>query len=181
MRKIIITYGLISGAIVAGLMFATMPFWKSGVLNFNNGEAVGYTTMVIALSLIFFGIKSCRDNFYQGTITFGQGVKVGLLITLIAAVMYALAWEVCYNTVATDFVDKMSEHYISEAKTKAASPAEVEAAIAEMESFKQWYSNPFLRFGITLTEILPVGVIITLISSMLLRNKQILPALQNSR
>ncbi len=175
MRKVILTYGLIAGAIVSGLMFATMPFWQNGALNFNNGEVVGYTTMVISLSMIFFGIKSCRDNYFNGTISFGKAVKVGLLITLIAAVMYALAWEICINTVASDFIEKMTNHYVEEVRKDSKSQTEIDKVVAEMESFKEWYANPLLRFGITLTEILPVGILITLVSAALLRKKEMLP------
>jgi len=176
MRKTVLTYGLIAGAIVSGLMFASMPFWKSGALNFDNGEIVGYTTMVIALSMVFFGVKSCRDYYFNGSISFWQAVKVGVLITLIASVMYALAWEISYHTVASDFIEKMSQHYLEKMKSEAENEAELNAAIEQMKNFKEWYKNPILRFGITLTEILPVGIIITLISAMLLRKKEILPA-----
>lgn len=175
MRKIIWTYGLISGAIVSGLMFATMPFWKSGRVNFDNGELVGYTTMVISLSMVFFGIKSCRDYHFNGSISFWQAAKVGIFITLIASVMYALAWEISYHTVASDFMEKMWQHYLEKMKSESSNEMELKAAIEQMENFKEWYKNPILRFGITVTEILPVGIIITLISSLLLRKKEILP------
>lgn len=176
MRKIILTYGLIAGAIVSALMFASMPFWESGALNFDNGEFVGYTTMVISLSMVFFGVKSCRDYAFNGSISFWQAVKVGVLITLIASVMYAMAWEISYHTVASDFIEKMSQHYLEKMKSEAKNETEMKAAVEQMESFKEWYKNPLLRFGITLMEILPVGIIITLISALLLRKKEILPA-----
>jgi len=171
MRKIIFTYGLIAGAIVSAFMLITMPLWKSGVINFDNGEAVGYTTMVISLSMIFFGIKSCRDNYYQGIITFGQCVKVGLLITLIAPIMYAVTWEICMKTIATDFVENMSNHYVQEIKNMAKDQAEIDAGIAQMDKMKEWYKNPFLRFAMTLMEIVPVGIVITLVSAFVLRRR----------
>ena len=93
MRKIVLTYGLIAGAIVSVMILGSIPLWNRGILNFDNGEIVGYTTMVIALSMIFFGIKSCRDYHFKGSINFWQGVKIGLLITLIASIMYAITWE----------------------------------------------------------------------------------------
>src|SRR5688572_28135034 len=92
MKKIVLVYGLIAGTISGGLMMITMPMFKSGTLDMNNGELIGYTGMVIALSLIFFGIKSFRDNQVDGTITFWKGCQIGLLIALIASVMYALTW-----------------------------------------------------------------------------------------
>ncbi len=175
MRKIILIYGLIAGAIVSALMFMTMPFWENGTINFDNGELVGYTSMVIALSLVFFGVKSCRDQFYNGSITFWQAFKAGLLITLIASLMYALSWEIAHRTVAKGFTEKMTQHYIEKVKSEAKNEAELQAAMQEMENFKEWYKNPALRFGITLMEILPVGIVISLISALLLRRKEILP------
>lgn len=180
MKKIIWTYGLIAGAIVAGVMFITLPMWQNGTLNFDNGELVGYTTMVIALSMIFFGVKAYRDNHLNGVITFGKGLKIGMLITLIAAVMYALAWEVSYATVMGDITDKMQEHYISEMKEGGASAEEVEKAKKQFATFAEYYKNPVIRFGMTLAEILPVGIVISLISAALLKRKEFLPVNQTT-
>lgn len=179
MKKIIITYGLIAGLIVGGLMLLTMPLWKSGILNFDNGELVGYTTMVIALSMVFFGIKSFRDNYNKGSVTFWNACKVGILITLIASVMYALAWEVSYANMGNEFMQKMSEHYFDELKTGGASEVELQKAKDDWASFSEMYKNPIIRFGVTLTEIFPVGLIITLLSAGLLRNKKFLPSMES--
>lgn len=175
MKKIILTYGLIAGSIAAGLMFATMPLLQNGTIKYDQGEFVGYTGMVISLSMVFFGIKSCRDNYYGGQITFGRAVKVGLIITLIASLMYALAWEICYHTFASDFLDRMQVHQVEEINNSGGSAKEVEKAVQQIQVIKDWYRNPLLRFGITMTEILPVGLLITLLSAGLLRKKDLLP------
>lgn len=176
MKKIVIIYGLIAGTIVGGLMLLTMPLWDTGVLTFDNGHLVGYTTMVIALSMVFFGIKSFRDNHSAGTITFGKGVLIGILITGIASVMYALAWEISYSNMGDEFIGKMTEHYFEEMKTEGATEAELIKAREEWAGFSEMYKNPLIRFAITLTEILPVGLAITLLSAALLRKKQFLPS-----
>lgn len=175
MKKIIIIYGIIAGLIVGGLMLLNMPLWKSGVINFENGELIGYTTMVIALSMVFFGIKSFRDNHNNGTVTFWNAFKVGILITLIASVMYALAWEISYANMGDEFVKKMTDHYFEEFKAGGASEVELQKAKDDWASFSEMYKNPLIRFGVTLTEIFPVGLVITLLSAGLLRNKKFLP------
>jgi hypothetical protein len=175
MKKIILTFGLISGAIVAAVMLGSIPLWKSGILNFDNGQWVGYTSMVIALSVNFVAIKSYRDNYQQGSISFGKGLKIGLSITLIASVMYALAWEVSYNFFTQDFTAKMTEHYLEENIKAGATPAQLEEQKAEMKKFQELYDILIVRFGMTLMEIFPVGLIITLISAGLLRKKELLP------
>lgn len=179
MKKIVIIYGLIAGLIVGGLMLLTMPLWKSGVLNFDNGELVGYTTMVVALSMVFFGIKSFRDNYSGGTVTFWNAFRVGILITLVASVMYALAWEISYANMGEEFVQKMTNHYFDELKAGGASEQELQKAKEDWASFSEMYKNPIIRFGVTLTEIFPVGLIITLLSAGLLRNKKFLPAIES--
>lgn len=180
MKKIVITYGLMAGVIVGGLMLAGLPLWKSGAINFDNGELVGYTTMVIALSMIFFGIKSFRDNHAGGTITFWNGCKIGLLITLIAGIMYALAWEISFANMGDQFTAKMTEHHFAEMEAGGASEAELQKAREEWAAFSELYKNPLIRFPITILEILPVGIIITLLSAGLLRKKEFLPAAETN-
>lgn len=177
MKKVILIYGLIAGSIVAAMMFITMPMYQSGALNLDNGEWVGYTTMVVALSMVFFGIKSYRDNHSNGSISFGKGFKVGILITLIACIMYGLAWEVSYSQIGDDFMKKMNEKYYADMKAEGASEKELEEAKKQWDSFSEMYKNPLFRFGFTVfVEIFPVGLVITLMSAGILRKKEFLPA-----
>jgi hypothetical protein len=178
MKKIVIVYGLIAGAVVATIMMTIMYMYNSGTLNPDNGEVLGYTVMVISLSMIFFGVKSYRDKQSNGTISFGKGLKIGLLITLIAAVMYALAWEYTYAQLGDQFMTKYTQHHFDEMKAKGVSEADLEKEKSRMATMMEWYKNPIVRFGITIMEMAPVGIIITLISAALLRRKEFLPATQ---
>jgi hypothetical protein len=180
MKKTVLVYGLISGSIVAAVILLSIPLWQKGILNFDNGQLTGYTSMVIALSMVFFGIKSYRDNQLGGAITFGKAFQIGILITLIAAVMYALAWEVSLGVMGEEFSEQMTNHYFEELKAGGATAAELEEARKQWADFEKMYQNFFVRFGITLLEIIPVGLIITLISAGLLRKKEFLPRQINS-
>lgn len=176
MKRIVLIYGLIAGAIVGAMLLITVPMYKAGTLNLDNGELLGYTTMTIALSLIFFGVKSYRDNNLGGEISFGRAVQVGLLIMLVAGVIYALCWEVSYRNMGEEFTAKMNQHYMDKMKADGASEAELAEAKADWESFGELYKNPIIRFGVTIMEITPVGVVLTLLSAALLRRKDFLPA-----
>jgi hypothetical protein len=176
MKKIVFTNGIIAGVIVSLMLAISHPLIENGTLNYDNGMIIGYASMVIALSVIFFAIKSYRDQHRGGSITFGQGFKLGILIALIAAVIYALFWEVYYNTVAPDYLDNYTTHYLNKLKQDGANESEVAAARAQMESFNELYKNPLVRFAYTLLEILPVGIVITLVSAAILRKRQILSA-----
>ena len=176
MKKIVLVYGAISGLIVGAMLIITMPLYESGTLKFDNGQLLGYTTMVIALSLIFFAVKSYRDQHLKGVITFGQAFKVGILVSLVASIIYALIWEISYNTMKGDFMGKMNEHSMMKMKERGASEKEIADAKADMDEFAELYKNPLVRFPITVLEIAPVGLIVSLLCAALLRRKEFLPA-----
>ena len=175
MTKIVLIFGLISGVIAGGLMWILMGTVNTGSIDFDNGMIWGYATMIIALSLVFFGIKSYRDN-HGGKITFVKGLQVGILISLISAVCYAAAWELYYPRIGDEFMQKYTTYYLDKMKKEGASDAEIEKARTESEQFMEMYKNIFVRFAMSLMEILPVGVIVTLLSAILLRRKELLPA-----
>lgn len=175
MTKIVLVFGLISGAIAGALMWLLMGTVNSGSIDFDNGMLWGYATMLIALSMVFFGVKAYRDN-NGGHISFLKGLQVGILISLISAFCYAASWELYYPKVGDEFMQKYTTYYLDKMKAGGASDAEIETARVEGEKFMEMYKNFFVRFGFSLIEILPVGVIVTFISAALLRKREILPA-----
>ena len=171
MKKIVITFGLISGALMAAFMFATLPFHDK--IGFDKwGLVVGYTSMVLAFILVFFGIRSYRENVAGGAISFGRAFVVGILIAIISSVCYVIAWEIVYFNFMPDFMDKYAAHVVEQARASGASAEAIQAKVQEMQQFKKMYSNPFLNAAMTLLEPLPVGLILTLISALILRKKK---------
>ena len=170
MKKIVLTFGLISGAITALMMLVTQPL--VGRLSFDTLEIVGYTTIVVAFLMVFFGIRSYRETVGGGTISFGRALKVGLLITLISSACYVLAWEIIYYTIAPDFIEKYGNYVIEKVRASGAAPEEVESQRQRMDTLKELYKNPIINLAMTLMEPLPIGVLITLISSLILRRRE---------
>lgn len=179
MTKIILVFGLISGVVAGLLMWLLMGFVNTGAINFDNGMIWGYATMIIALSMVFFGIKAYRDN-HGGQITFLKGLQIGVLISVISAVCYAVSWELYYPKVGDEFMQKYTAYYLDKMRTEGASDAEIETARVEGEQFMEMYKNFFVRFGFSLIEILPVGVIVTLVSAGLLRRRELLPEINKN-
>ena len=173
MKKIVLTFGLLSGALSMSMMFVTMTFIDA--IGFDRGVFVGYTAIVISFLFVFFGIRSYRDNVNGGAITFGRALGVGLLITLISCAFYVGSWLVIERYFMPDFVDKFNAYAMDQLKASGASAAQIEAAVAEQAEFKRQYANPFIKAAFTLLEPLPVGLLITFISAVVLRRKK--PAL----
>ena len=172
MKKLVLTFGLIAGGIITGPMLVSMAFIHD-VSNYNTSMFIGYATMIIGFSAIFFGIRSYRDKELGGSISFGKAFQIGLLISLVATVVYVTGWMIYYHTSSTDIVDKIAQNYAEKIKHSGKSAAEISKELLEskqmMESYK---NNPLVMIMYTIMEILPVGLIITLICALILRRKK---------
>jgi hypothetical protein len=173
MKKVVIVFGLISGAISSAMMFLTLPFLET--VNKHNGELIGYTAIFLSFLLVFFGIRSYRENA-GGAITFGRGFSVGILITLISCVFYVASWEIIYFKVMPDFVDKYAAREMASMHEKGATEAAIAAKTKEMEKMKAMLDNPLLNAAMTFIEPFPVGLIVTLVSAAILRRRTPVPA-----
>jgi len=169
MRKTVLTFGLIAGGILSVMMVATMPFMDR--IGFDRGEVIGYTTMVLAFLLIFFGVRSYRDNVAGGWVSFGRAFAVGGLITVVAAICYVATWQLVYYKLAPDFTAKYQAYLIEEARASGESQAAIDKRVAGAQRMADLYKNPAINITITFMEPLPVGLIIALVSAGILRRR----------
>lgn len=173
MRKIVLRFGLIAGAMLSVVMVVALQFHDA--IGFDKALWVGYTSMVVAFLMVYFGIRSYRDEVGGGQISFGRAFAVGGMIVLLASLCYVATWEVIYFGTHSDYIEKYAAHAIEQARAGGASEAELAAQAQQMADFSVKYHNPFFNVAVTLLEPLPVGLIITLVSAGLLsrrRNRQ---------
>lgn len=171
MKKIVLTYGVISGLVSAALMLATVPFMDQ--IGFDHGELAGYSAMLLAFLFVFFGVKQFRDRQQGGSITFGRAFAVGLMITLISSLFYVGAWMIVSSTMMPDFGDKYAAYTIDKARRDGKSEAEVQALSNQMAEFQKMYANPLVKAAMTFVEPFPVGLLVTLVSAATLRRKPV--------
>ena len=170
MKKIVIVNGLIAGIIVAAMFFITMGIYhKDG--NYEGSMLVGYASMLLAFSLIFVAIIRYRDKFNNGIISFGKAFKIGLYITLIASTIYVVAWLIDYYVFIPDFAEKYAAHMLDKLKASGATANEITKRTKEMASFTEMYKNPVMVVLFTYIEILPVGLLVSLIAALILKRK----------
>lgn len=171
MKRTVLIFGLISGFIFVAEMLIVIPLCARGTMDFDHSEIVGYTTMVLSFLLVFFGIRSYRDNNSGGTIGFWKGVKVGVLITLVASTLYVVSWQILYFGFIPEFYDQYVEHSLRKMQSDGKPAAEIAAQRKQMTDFKKYYDNPLINAGVTLMEIFPIGLGVTLISAAILRRR----------
>lgn len=171
MKRTVLVFGLISGVIISVLMGATTVF--ADRIGFDRAIIVGYTTMIMAFLLIFFGIRSYRENVGGGEISFGKAFQVGVLIMLISCVFYVVSWEIIYYNFIPDFADKYSAYVIEKARASGATEAQIAEQTQKMKEMKVLLDNPWLSGAVIfISEPLPVGLVMTLLSALLLRKRR---------
>lgn len=173
MKKIIIICGSIAGLIVTSIMLASISGCITGS-DFEGGIGsmlLGYSSMVVAFSLIFVGVKNYRDKQNDGTISFGKALKIGLLITLVASTIYVIVWQIDYYFFIPDFYEKYSAHVIRDMKAHGATTAQIQQQMAANKSNGEMYRNPLVNAMFTYFEILPVGIIMSLLAAIILKRK----------
>jgi hypothetical protein len=169
MRKTVLVFGLISGAISSLMMVATVPITRR--IGFDNSVVIGYTSIVLSFLLVFFGIRSYRDNTNHGQITFSKAFAVGICITLISCFCYVVTWDVMYYNVFPDFWDRYGAHLVDKLKASGASSAAVQAELQRVTKYKELYKNPLFNAAMTFIDPFTIGLVVTLISAAVLRRK----------
>lgn len=175
MKKNIVVFGIISGVIISTFMGVSMALMSCGSGNKDGGTSqmiIGFSAMAVAFSFIFVGIKNFRDKQNGGSITFGKAFLLGFMISFIASTLYVSTWAVEFHFFMPDFMDKYSAIQVKQLKESSMSGAELDKALKSIESTSYNYkNNPFVFAIYTYMEILPVGILITLISSLILKKK----------
>lgn len=169
MKKTVITFGLISGFIISVLMGGSLVL--ADRIGSGHSMALGYTIMVASFLLIYFGIRSYRDNTLGGQISFGRAFACGILITFITTICYVVMWEILYFNFMPHFMDSYFAAQIHKVQSAGLDPATTAARVAAIRRSQELYQNPLVNMAYTFMEPLPVGLVITLISAAVLRRK----------
>ena len=170
MKKNVLVFGTISGLLVSAFMFFSMLFVSKNGLD--GSMLVGYASMLVAFSFIFVAVKNYRDKYNNGFVSFGKAFMIGLCIALIASTCYVITWAFEYHYMMPDFLEKYSQHAIDGLIKSGASEAVISEQKAQMDSYTEMYKSPVFFALFTYMEILPVGLIASLISAFILKRKE---------
>src|SRR4051812_29182104 len=107
MKKTVLTYGMISGAISALMLIGTTVLLfnkKTDDVDFSKSMYLGYASMILSFTLIYFAQASYRDHQGSGYISFGRAFSIGILIAIISSLCYVVAWLIVYYNFFPDFM-----------------------------------------------------------------------------
>jgi hypothetical protein len=169
MKRTILTFGLISGGLSILILLATLPFLRSG--RYQTMDVLGYTSMVASALMVFFAVRSYRENAGGGRIGFGRGVAVGLLVTLVSCACYAAVFEIIYFKLVPDFGDTFAACMVHRARSAGASAPEVDKVAQQAATLKRLYDHPASNAALSFATSFPIGLVVTLVSAAILRRR----------
>ena len=152
MQSTILKYGLYG--LLTGLIIFLFHLTLGKDLSYSTNEILGYISIFISLSFVFFGIKHYRDKVNHGTLTFGKALLIGVLISVLVAIGIAIA-----DFIYTKFINpEWFENYYQMMRD-----AGKEDDIMEMTSLT---AGLFMFALVTV-----IGFVISLISGLILQRK----------
>ena len=173
MKRTVIIFGVIAGLILSAFICIFIPGMKNMTAEtMATNMFVGYAVQLLAFSLIFFAVKQYRDKHNGGTISFGKAFQIGLWISLIGSVFYVITWAIVYHTVLPDFMDIWGNAQLQGAIKSGASAQEIADIKKQVADGKELYSTWWGFVGFTLFEILPTGLLVSLVCALILKRKR---------
>jgi F0F1-type ATP synthase assembly protein I len=164
MKNIILKNGIFGGIIVSIVMISMTLYMKANPEHEPNA-IIGFSSMLLAFIFVILGIKKKRET-NSGVITFSKAFLTGLSISLVISTIYVIVWLIVYYNFFPNFMEQYSEMVL-----KNTNPEELVAKTSEMNQMKEWYKNPIMIILLTLMEILPIGIIVSLIGALILKKK----------
>ena len=176
MKKTVLTFGPISGVVAFAVFLAGATLAMSDGEYATVNPALGFLIMLVALSVIFVGIKRYRDRELGGVIRFGKALLVGTCISLVAGLVYMVCWELYMMATDYTFAGEYAQAMIESQKAQGVTGEELEAFVTSMETLVERSASPLFRLPMAFLELFPFGFFMSLISAALLRNSRFLPA-----
>ncbi len=90
-----LTNGFILGLI--GIVYSLVMYFLD--LSFNKIQ--GFVFIVFQVVILYYLVKSYRDNFLHGRITYGQSLGAGVIICLYYSILMALFNYILYTVIDT--------------------------------------------------------------------------------
>ena len=169
MHKTAFRHGLLAAAIII-LFIVVFYFLFSPKTLLDLGEAFGYAVMVIAMSMVFIGIKRYRDNELNGYISFGKAFGMGVYIAFIGSFIYGIFEGIFYE--ASDFKEIYIDFYMDKIQSSGQSPEVIQQQINQFNQDMAMWDSAFSMGLIMFLTVLILGTVIALISAFILKKKQ---------
>ncbi len=129
------------------------------------GQYFQYLGLVIFAVVLWLGIKAVREEAADKSLSYGQGVGAGTLISFLSGLMSGVYTYIHFKFINTAFFDYQLDFMRSKWAEKGIPDAQIERMAEGMQKF----SGPVMTAVFTPIMVLIMGVILSLIIAAILK------------
>ncbi len=167
MRTTIIRYGIRAAIAIVALSGISLMFISKDESGFHWGEVLGYLAIFLSMIFVYIGIRHYRDHQNGGVVSFGQALKLGVLITLFPAIAFGIYDQIYVNFIDPDFYEDY--YQVQMDSIEEANEVAYEARVAEIKSEMETFSNPIVQYLVMFATVLLIGLVVSIISGLILK------------
>jgi hypothetical protein len=168
MKKIIWTYGLLSGTFITLFMLISMYYCYQQT-EMSGNMILGFSSMILAFSLMFVAIKKYRNESLGGSISFGKAFAIAISIAAIASTMYVIGWIIEFHTLMPDFMERYLNFSLQELENSGKSAEIIASEKEAIEQYRHSYDTLPGMILVTYLEIFPLGLIMALLAALVMK------------
>lgn len=162
-KSIMLNYGLMLGIISIILHLAFYATGNLITMGWLNG-VISFVVMIVIISMGISKFKTANGGF----LSFGQGVKVGMGIAMISAVI-----SIVYSFIFTGVIEPDFQNQILEVQRQAWEDANMtQEQIESAESMTKTFSSPAITSAISLVGAAFFGFIISAIAAAIMKKSE---------
>ena len=145
------------------------------VLGFNTtrhdiGEYTRFGAVIIPVIGVFVGIKMKRNRDLKGVMTFGEGIKAGVIIAVVQTTLTTIFFLFYGSLINPDFLNSVIEFQRQKMVLAGAAEAEITSAMDQLRTMYSFPVQPLFQMVIGLL----YGVVFSALFSLFLRKERLL-------
>jgi hypothetical protein len=165
-----ILFGVLFGVIMVLEFVIMYIIGMKSLINTSFGTIVNVSNYIILpLLFIFLGCNNYKKNMNNGFITFSQSLKIGISITVIAALIYSV-FNIIFNFIFPEFIDEMIA--ISRADMLAKNPNITSEQMEMGLAMAKKIMSPYIALPLTLAMYAFFGLVYSLIVGAIVKNEK---------
>ncbi|MBD0287950.1 MAG: DUF4199 domain-containing protein [Flavisolibacter sp.] len=176
MRKTALRFGLYGIYTILAFFLLSWLIFNQRTENYEAQEIAGWAGILLSVIFVYFGLKYYRDKQNNGSLNFGEGLKLGMLIVLFPSVAFAIFDVVYVMVLDPQFFDKYYTYQVEQIRNTVPA-SELAQRMKELQQQRDMFSSPLVQFIVMFLSVFVTGLIVTIISTLLLKRKVMQPVL----
>ncbi len=172
MKNTALRYGIWISIVLLITFIGPSFFWVDGQ-DHRLGEWLGYIGLFVSMLMLVLGILKRRNYDQGGKLSFGQGFRTGITITLTAGVLFFFMNWAFFEIRGEAWLNRYHAHQVEHIRSNARNPEEATSRLQQFE--EEWekneaqYKNSSFQAGVMFFTLVPVGVLVSLVGALLLK------------